>query len=71
MSVVAAIRQGQLWRSRETGERWLVTKTYTELFTVYAVLRKEGGPDVGARRVKVERTAEGVTLPGFTLVEGE
>ena len=34
------IQIGQIWRLEETGENWLVTQTYSELFTSYAVLRK-------------------------------
>ena len=58
---------GQLWRANETGENWLVTKTYSELFSSYVVLRKVGGSETEVRRVKVEKTGQGVVLPGFTF----
>jgi hypothetical protein len=66
---MAAVQIGQIWRSNENGESWLVTKTYSELFTSYAVLRKIGGKNSDVRRVKVERSAQGQVLTGFSLVE--
>ncbi len=65
---VASIQLGQLWRLNETGHDWLVTKLYSEVFASYAVLRKVGGSDQDIRRVKVETSAEGVTLPGFVVI---
>jgi hypothetical protein len=64
---VASIQSGQVWRLNETGDNWLVTKLYSELFASYAVLRKVGGSDQDVRRVKVEKSAEGVALPGFVF----
>ena len=64
---VASIQLGQLWRLDETGDYWLVTKLYSEVFASYAVLRKVGGSDPDVRRVKVEKSAEGVALPGFVF----
>ncbi len=66
---VPTIQLGQLWRFNETGDNWLVTKVYSEVFTSYAVLRKVGGTDADLRRVKVGKSAEGVTLPGFTFTQ--
>lgn len=66
---VRSVQIGQIWRLNETGESWLVTKTYSELFTSYAVLRKIGGRESDVRRVKVERSAEGPMLAGFSVVE--
>lgn len=62
-----SIMLGQLWRANETGENWLVTKTYSELFSSYVVLRKVGGSEAEVRRVKIEKTGQGVALPGFTF----
>ena len=64
---VASIQLGQFWRLIETGDYWLVTKLYSEVFASYAVLRKVGGSDLDVRRVKVEKSAEGVALPGFVF----
>ncbi len=66
---VAKIRLGQVWRSDETGDNWLVTKTYSEVFASYAVIRKVGGTDSDVRRVKIEKSADEFTLPGFTFTQ--
>jgi hypothetical protein len=64
---VTSIQLGQFWRLNETGDHWLVTKVYSEVFTSYAVLRKVGGSEQDVRRVKVEKSADGVALPGFVF----
>ena len=64
---VPCIQLGQLWRADDTSDNWLVTKTYSELFSSYVVLRKVGGSEAEVRRVKIEKTGQGVTLPGFTF----
>jgi hypothetical protein len=66
---VSTILLGQLWRLDETGETWLVTKIYSEAFSSYAMLRKVGGGDQDVRRVRVEKTPDGVGLPGFTFTQ--
>ena len=65
----ASIQLGQVWRLIETGDCWLVTKLYSEVFASYVVLRKVGGSDQDVRRVKVEKSAGGVLLPGFVLTQ--
>jgi len=64
---VPSIQLGQVWRLTETGDNWLVTKLYSELFASYAVLRKVGGADRDVRRVKVEKSDSGATLPGYVF----
>ncbi len=66
---VSTIQLGQLWKLNESGDTWLVTKIYSEAFASYAMLRKVGGTDAEVRRVKVDKTAEGVTLPGYTFAQ--
>jgi hypothetical protein len=66
---VPSIQLGQLWKLNETGDTWLVTKTYAEAFSSYAMLRKVGGGEADVRRVKVEKSAEGATLPGYTFAQ--
>lgn len=66
---VSLIQLGQVWQLQATGENWLVTKVYSELFASYAVLRKVGGGDADIRRVKVEKGTEGVGLPGFVFAQ--
>ena len=68
---VASIQLGQLWKLSETGDTWLVTKVYSEVFASFAVLRKVGGGDADLRRVKVDKSTAGVTLPGFTFAQEE
>jgi hypothetical protein len=52
-----------------TGDNWLVTKVYSEVFASYALLRKVGGGDADIRRVKVEKVDDGVELPGFIFTQ--
>ena len=66
---VPSILLGQVWQMQATGDNWLVTKVYSEVFATFAVLRKVGGGDDDVRRVKVERAAEGVGLPGFIFTQ--
>lgn len=66
---VSTIQLGQLWKLSETGDTWLVTKIYSEAFASYAMLRKVGGADADVRRVKVDKSADGVTLPGYTFAQ--
>jgi len=66
---VSTIQLGQLWKLNDTGDQWIVTKLYSEAFSSYAVIRKVGGNDADVRRVKVDRSPEGVSLPGFTFAQ--
>ena len=66
---VPSILLGQLWKLNETGDTWLVTKIYSEAFASYAMLRKVGGADSDIRRVKVEKSSDGATLPGYTFAQ--
>lgn len=68
---VPSIQLGQLWKLTETGDTWLVTKVYSEVFTTYAVLRKVGGGEADVRRVKVEKGAGGISLSGFVFAQEE
>lgn len=66
---VPSILLGQLWKLNGTGETWLVTKVYSEAFASYAMLRKVGGVDGDVRRVKVDKSPQGATLPGYTFAQ--
>ena len=66
---VSSILLGQVWQLQATGDNWLVTKVYSEVFASYAVLRKVGGGVDDVRRVKVLKAAEGVGLPGFVFTQ--
>jgi len=64
---VKKILLGQVWKKDDTGENFLVTKLYNEVFSTYAVLRRVGSEDVV--RIKVEKTAETADLRGFTYTQ--
>jgi hypothetical protein len=68
---VNTILLGQVWRSESDGQDYLVTKVYSEVFTQYAMLRPAGitAPDAPTVRVKVAKTAQGATLPGYAFTQ--
>jgi len=65
--LAAKILQGQVWRKDDTGNTYLVTKVYNEVFSTFAMLRKIGGEEV--LRIKVEKTATAALLRGFTYTQ--
>ncbi|MBI4462698.1 MAG: hypothetical protein HY653_07325 [Acidobacteria bacterium] len=69
--MVARIRMGQVWRHNATGETYLVTRVYEEAFSTYAVLRKVGLEVGDTLRLKVQKTAEGIALEGYTFTQEE
>ena len=68
---VKLIKLGQVWRNDKSGQDFLVTKLYSEVFTQYAVLRpaEVTAPDAPTVRVKVAKSADGAALPGFTFTQ--
>ena len=64
---VKKILLGQVWKKDDTGENFLVTKLYNEVFSTYAVLRRVGAQDV--LRVKVDKVADTADLKGFTYTQ--
>lgn len=66
---VSTIQLGQLWKLNATGDTWIVTKIYSEAFSSFAMVRKVGGGEADVRRVKVDKSADGVTLPGFVFTQ--
>ncbi len=64
---VKKILLGQVWKKDDSGENYLVTKLYNEVFSTYAVLRKVGAQDVV--RIKVDKAADGAELKGFTYTQ--
>jgi hypothetical protein len=63
------IQLGQVWKNNDTGESFLVTKTYAEALGTYAVLRKTGSETEPPVRVKVVQSSGTATLPGFTFTQ--
>jgi hypothetical protein len=67
---VKAIQLGQVWRKDDTGENYLVTKLYNELFTQFAMLRRAtNATSAETIRLKVLRTPDGSTLPGYSFTQ--
>lgn len=70
MEALVAVRKilmGQVWKKDDTGDTYLITKFYNEVFSTYAVLRKIGGEEV--LRVKVEKAGDASLLRGFTYTQ--
>ncbi len=66
---VKKILLGQVWRKDDTGDTYLVTKLYDEVFSTVAVLRKIKGEQV--LRVKVEKEGDLSFLRGFTYTQDQ
>jgi len=68
---VKSIQLGQVWRNDQSGQDYLVTKLYNEVFTTYAMLREAnaGAANAGTIRVKVTKTADTASLPGYTYTQ--
>src|ERR1700687_5690435 len=68
---VNSIQLGQVWRSEADGQDYLVTKVYNEVFSQYAMLRPAGitAPDAPTVRVKVAKSPQGASLPGYAFTQ--
>ncbi len=68
---VKSIQLGQVWRNDQSGQNYLVTKLYSEVFTQYAMLREANAnaANVDTVRVKVQKITDGATLPGYTYTQ--
>jgi hypothetical protein len=68
---VKSIQLGQVWRQDSSGQNFLVTKLYNEVFNQFAVLRvaTANAANTDTVRVKVSKTSEGATLPGYTFTQ--
>lgn len=68
---VKALQLGQVWRHDETGQNFLVTKLYNEVFSQFAILRPAdaSAATTETRRVKVTKAADGAQLPGYTFTQ--
>ena len=64
-----SILLGQIWQKNDTGDKYLITKTYKEVFSTVALLRKVGDETGEGIRVKVQPAGDGVSLPGFTFTQ--
>ena len=59
------VAAGQVWLAQSTGQMYLVTRIYSQLFDDYAVLRRVGGEDTV--RIKLQSGHSEGPLPGFAL----
>jgi hypothetical protein len=68
---VKAILLGQVWREEASGNSFLVTKVYNEVFSQYAMLRQADASAgaVESRRIKVVKSPQGATLPGYVFTQ--
>ena len=68
---VKAIQLGQVWREEASGQSFLVTKVYNEVFSQYAMLRPADSTASQAetRRIKVSKTPAGMLLPGYVFTQ--
>ena len=68
---VKSIQLGQVWRNDASGQNYLVTKLYNEVFTQYAMLREANAnaANAGTQRVKVTKSNDGATLAGYTYTQ--
>lgn len=66
---VKRIRVGQVWKREGDGESFLITKIYSEALASYAVLRKTGAESEPPVRLKIARSGEAQTLPGFSFAQ--
>lgn len=66
-----SVQLGQVWRQDSSGQDFLVTKVYSEVFSQFAVLRpaEVSAPDAPTVKVKVTKSGEGMTLPGFSFTQ--
>ena len=60
------IQVGQVWKNTETGKSFLVTRMFTEALATFAVLRSTEDDKAKPLRIRVTRTAQGSSLPGYT-----
>ena len=61
---------GEMWKSEESGQVFIVTSFCREVFSSYAWLRSvEQRDSRGARKVKLLKTDSGETLLGFRMAE--
>lgn len=64
---VKKILLGQVWKKNDSGENYLITKLYSEVFSTYAMLRHVKGQEV--LRVKVDKSDGSDDLKGFTYTQ--
>ena len=65
------IQIGQLWKKDDTGDVYLVSRVYSEALSSMAILRKSGAETEAIMKVRIERTSDGQTIPGFSPAQAD
>ncbi|HKW56878.1 MAG TPA: hypothetical protein VJN42_05915 [Candidatus Acidoferrum sp.] len=60
------LQVGQLWKKNDTGEVFLVTRVYSEALSTMVVLRRSGAEGEAQVKVRAQKNANGVTIPGYS-----
>jgi hypothetical protein len=68
---VKKLQVGQLWRKNDNGEIYLVTRVYSEALSTMVILRKSGAEGEALTRVKAEKNASGMNIPGYSPAQDE
>jgi len=68
--IAKKVSAGQLWKSEESGEIFMVTALYKEVLASYALLRtvSQTGSEK-KKRAKVVKTESGEGISGFILAD--
>ena len=68
---VKAIQLGQVWREEASGQSFLVTKLYNEVFSQFAMLRPAdaSAPTRRPGASKLPRPPQGLLLPGYVFTQ--
>jgi hypothetical protein len=68
--IVKKVSAGQMWKSEESGEIFMVTSLYKEVLASYALLRtvSQTGSEK-KKRAKVVRTESGEGISGFIIAD--
>ncbi len=66
---VRRVLLGQVWKKSDTGDTYLVTKIYNEALATFAVMRKTGSETDAPLRVKILRSGETQSIPGFIYTQ--
>jgi hypothetical protein len=68
--IVKKVSKGQMWKSEDSGEIFMVTSLYKEVLGSYALLRtvSQTGSEK-KKRAKVVRTESGEGILGFIIAD--
>ncbi len=67
---VRKVTSGQMWKSNESGDIYVVTSLYKDVLSSFALLRPVSSSNVeNNKRAKVVKTSSGEEIAGFTLAD--